>query len=183
MPYEKFYSSPFSIRLMLMYAASEYKKPITNTILTNCILENNEVNFFDLQFNLYELVKRGEFYGFKEDGEYLYRLTEDGQADIDCFNFKIPLVIKKKIRDSVEKQLKSEKPITDVIADYTPHGKEFLASMKVLENGIEQFGVNVLVTNREIAKSVCVYLKNNAARLFSNINEEINSVFYTGKNE
>ena len=93
------------------------------------------------------------------------------------------VVIKKKIRDSVEKQLKSEKTITDVIADYTPHGKEFLASMKVLENGIEQFGVNVLVTNREIAKSVCVYLKNNAARLFSNINEEINSVFYTGKNE
>lgn len=177
MPYEKFYSSAFSIRLMLMYAASEYKKPITNAILTNCILEKNDVNFFELQFNLYELVKRGELYGFKEDGQYLYRLTEDGQADIDCFNFKIPLVIKKKISDSVKKQLKSEQPVTDVIADYTPVGNEFLASMKVMENGVEQFGMNVLVTDREIAKSVCVYLKNNAARLFSNINEEINSVF------
>lgn len=180
MPYEKFYSSAFSMRLMLMYAASEYKKPITNTVLTNCILENNEVNFFDLQFNLYELVKRGELYGFKEDGEYFYRLTEDGQADIDCFNFKIPLVIKKKIRDSVEKQLEREKPITDVIADFTPVGKEFLASMKVMENGVEQFGVNVLVTDREIAKGVCVYLKNNAARLFGTVNDEINSAFMLG---
>ena len=93
------------------------------------------------------------------------------------------LVIKKKIRDSIEKQLKSEKPITDVVADFTPCGKEFLTSMKVLENGIEQFGINVLVTDREIAKAVCVYLKNNAARLFSNINEEIDAVFYTGEKE
>lgn len=181
MPYEKFYSSAFSMRLMLMYAASEYKKPITNAVLTNCILENNEVNFFDLQFNLYELVKRGELYGFKEDGEYLYRLTEDGQADIDCFNFKIPLVVKKKIRDSVRKQLEREKPITDVISDFTPVGKEFLASMKVMENGVEQFGVNVLVTDREIAKGVCVYLKNNAARLFGTVNDEINSAFMLGR--
>lgn len=181
MAYEKFYSSDFSMRLMLMYTALLYKKPITNSIITSCIMERNNVNFFELQFNLYELVKKGEFYGFKEDGQYLYRLTEDGKEDIECFEYKIPLVIKKKIKDSVDEQLKREKPITDVVADFTPEGDEFLASMKVLENGIEQFGVNVLVTDREIAKAVCVYLKNNAARLFTNINEEINAIFLNGK--
>lgn len=177
MAYEKFYSEDFSMRLMLMYTANEYKKPITNAILTQCVTENNEVNFFELQFNLYELVKRGEFYGFKENGEYLYRLTDSGKRDIGYFDYKIPLVIKKRLSESVKKQLKSEEPITDVIADFTPEGDEFLASMKVYENGIEQFGIDVLVPHREIAPGVCTYLKNNAARLFKTINNEINDIF------
>ena len=176
MPYEKFYSEDFSMRLMLMYTANQYKKPITNAILTQCITENNDVNFFELQFNLYELVKRGEFYGFKENNEYFYRLTDDGKRDIGYFDYKIPLVIKKRLENSVKKQLKSEEPITDVISDFTPVGDEFLASMKVLENGIEQFGINVLVARREVAPAVCTYLKNNASRLYEAINNDINDI-------
>lgn len=176
MPYEKFYSEPLSIRLMLMYAAKMYNKPITNAVLTQFITENNEVNFFELQYNLYELVKLGEFYGFKENNEYLYVLTNDGKDDIDCFHFKIPLVIKKKIEESVNKKLKSEEPVTDVISDFTPVGNEFLTSMKVLENGIEQFGINILIPNRQVAPAVCTYLKNNAARLYQMINNDINDI-------
>lgn len=182
-PFSKFYSDKFSMRLMLMYTALLYKKPIKNSVLMNCILENNDVNYFMLQYNLHQLVEKEEFYGFKEDGEYLYRLTENGEEDIKCLKYKIPLVIQKRIEKGVKKQLDSEKPISDVVSDFTPVGDEFLVSMKVLENGIEQFGINTLVTNRDIAEGVAIYLKQNAARLFCNLNEEINAIFEYPKSE
>lgn len=176
MAYEKLYENPFIVKLMILYAVREYKKPLTNPMLTKFVTEYNEINFFDLQFNIYELVKLGELYGFVENEMHYYRITEKGKEDISFFESKIPLVVRKRIRTSVEEQLKTELPVTDIIVDFTPEKNEFLVSVKVLENSVEQFGVNILVPKRENAIAVCEYFKHNVGEIYKFVNNGIQEI-------
>lgn len=175
-PYEKMYENPFIVKLMILYAVREYKKPLTNQMLTKFITEYNEMNFFDLQFNIHELVKLGELYGFVENGAHYYRMTKNGREDLSFFEDKIPKGIRKRIRMSVEEQLQSELPVTDVVVDFTPEKDEFLVSVKVLENSVEQFGVNILVPKRENALAVCEYFKHNVADIYKFVNNGIQEI-------
>ena len=176
MAFEKLYENPFIIKLMILYAVREYNKPLTNSMLTKFVTQYNEINYFDLQFNIYELVKLGELYGFVEDEMHYYRITDNGKEDISFFESKIPLVIRKRIRTSVEEQKTSELPVTDVVTDFTPMKNEFLVSVKVLENSVEQFGVNILVPKRENAIAVCEYFKHNVGEIYKFVNNGIQEI-------
>lgn len=175
-PYEKMYENPLIVKLMILYAVRAYKKPLTNSMLTKFVTEYNEINFFDLQFNIHELVKVGELYGFVENGMHYYRITKSGKEDLSFFESKVPMVLRKRIDKSVEQQLKSEMPITDVVVDFTPERNEFLVSVKVLENSYEQFGVNILVPKRENAMAVCEYFKNNVSEIYKFVNNGIQEI-------
>ena len=121
-------------------------------------------------------MKLGELYGFVENEMHYYRITEKGKEDISFFESKIPLVVRKRIRTSVEEQLKTELPVTDIIVDFTPEKNEFLVSVKVLENSVEQFGVNILVPKRENAIAVCEYFKHNVGEIYKFVNNGIQEI-------
>lgn len=175
-PYEKMYENPFIAKLMILYAVREYKKPVTNPLLTKFITEYNEMNYFDLQFNIHELVKLGELYGFLENGEHYYRITKNGKQDLSFFESKVPMGIKKRIKRSVEEQLQSELPVTDILVDFTPEKNEFLVSVKVLENSVEQFGVNLLVPRRDMAIAACEYFRQSVSEIYKFVNNGIQEI-------
>lgn len=176
MPYEELFKDKLAIKLMILYAVREYKKPLTNSLLTKLVTENNEINFFDLQYGISELVKIEDLYGFEEDGSHFYRLTPDGQSSIEYFEHKLPLVIRNRLRKSVKAQLDSEKPITDTITDYTPEGDGFLSTIKILENGIEQFSLSLYLPTRETAKATCEYFKHNIEDIYKYINKNVGEI-------
>ena len=176
MPYEDIFKDKLIIKLMVLYSIREYNRPLTNSLLTKLVTESNEINFFDLQYCISELVKVDDLYGFEEEGSHYYRLTKDGKDSIEFFENKIPLVIRNRLKKSVKAQLESEKPITDIIADYTPVDNGFLSSVKVIENGIEQFGVNIFVPTRDNARVACQYLKANVGDIYKYVNKNVGEI-------
>ncbi len=176
MPYEDIFKDKLIIKLMILYAVREYKKPLSNSLLTKLVTENNEIDFFDLQYGISELVKIGDLYGFEEDGFHFYRLNSDGKDSIDFFENKIPLVLRNRIRKSVNAQHEKEKPITDVVTTTVPEGDGFLVSVKILEDGIEQFGVNINVASRETAKATCEYFKHNVGDIYQYVSKNIGEI-------
>lgn len=176
MPYEDIYKDKLIIKLMILYAVREYNKPLSNSLLTKLVTENNEIDFFDLQYGISELVKIGDLYGFEEDGLHLYRLNREGKDSIDFFENKIPLVLRNRIRKSVNLQKENEKPITDIITKTVPEGDGFLVSVKVLEDGVEQFGVNIFSASRETAKLTTEYFKHNVEAIYQFVNKNIGEI-------
>ena len=177
MPYESILRDDVILRLVILFAADKYGKPVTNPELTKFILSGNEIDYFLFQHNIYELMKMEKLRVFKEFGKDFYEITPDGKETVSFFYKKIPLLVRNKISFEVEQALNLDKPQTKVIADFMPEGNEFLASVKLIENGQEQFSMNILVPRREHAVVVCEYFEENISKIYRDMNEEVMKLF------
>lgn len=177
MPFEKILQDDFILRLIILYVAGEYGESLTNPELTKLIMEGQEVDYFTLQYNIYELVKMDQLRMFMDNGKHYYELTDEGKEAAGFFQTKIPLLIRKKLDNAILEKKKSRQPKTAVIADFTPEGGEFLAGIKILENDQEQFSINVLVPSREHAIRVCQFFQEHIEEIYQQTNQEIMKLF------
>ena len=177
MPFEKILQDDFILRLIILYVAGEYGESLTNPELTKLIMEGQEVDYFTLQYNIYELVKMDQLRMFMDNGRHYYELTDEGKEAAGFFQAKIPLLIRKKLDTAILEKKKSQQPKTAVIADFTPEGGEFLAGIKILENDQEQFSMNVLVPTREHAIRVCQFFQEHIEEIYQQTNQEIMKLF------
>ena len=177
MAYEAILKDDVILRLVILFAADKYGRPVTNPELTKFILTGNDVDYFLLQHNIYELMKMEKLRVFKEYGKDYYEITPDGSETIGFFFKKIPLLVRNKIIFEVEQALNLDKPQTKVVADFIPEGNEFLAGVKLIENGQEQFSLNILVPRREHAITVCEYFEENISKIYRDMNEDIMKLF------
>ena len=177
MPFEKILQDDFILRLIILYVAREYGSSLTNPELTKFIMDGQDVDYFNLQYNIYELVKMEQLRVFMDSGKHYYELTEEGQETAGFFQSKIPMLIRKKLDKAILEKKKTEEPKTAVIADFMPEGGEFLAGIKILENNQEQFSMNVLVPTREHAIRVCQFFQEHIEEIYKQTNEEIMKLF------
>ncbi len=177
MPFEKILQDDFILRLIVLYVACQYGTSITNPELTKLIMDGQDVDYFTLQYNIYELVKMEQLRVFTDNGKHYYELTEEGKEAAGFFQQKIPLLIRRKLDNAIIEKKKSEEPQTAVIADFMPEGGEFLAGIKILENGQEQFSMNVLVPTRDHAVTVCRFFQEHIEEIYQKTNEEIMKLF------
>lgn len=177
MPFEKILQDDFILRLMILYVARQYGASMTNPELTKFMMEGQDVDYFNLQYNIYELVKMEQLRVFLDEGKHYYELTDEGRETAGFFQQKIPLLIRKKLDDAVLEKKRTQAPKTAVIADFMPEGGEFLAGVKILENDQEQFSLNVLVPTREHAVRVCQYLREHIEAIYQQTNDEIKKLF------
>ncbi len=177
MPFEKILQDDFILRLIILYVCREYGDSITNPQLTKFIMDGQEVDYFNLQYNIYELVKMENLRVFTDGGKHYYELTDEGKETAGYFQSKIPMLIRKKLDEAILEKKKNDAPKTAVIADFNPEGGEFLAGIKILENDQEQFSLNVLVPTREHAIRVCQFLQEHIEEIYQQTNQEIMKLF------
>jgi hypothetical protein len=177
MPYQSILRDDVVLKLVILFTINEYGKPLTNPELTKYIMGDNSVDYFLLQHNIYELVKMEKMRVFKDNGKDYYEITTDGTETVGFFLSKIPMIVRKKIITAIGNRKKLDEPQTKVVADFMPEGNEFLAGVKILENGQEQFSLNILVPRREHAKVVCEYFEKNIEDIFKNINDKVVELF------
>ncbi len=82
-------------KLLVLYVIKALKHPISNTQLTEIILENNFINYFTLQQYVSELVL-SDFLKYQVMNEKnLLTLTEKGDSVLSFFNGRISSIKKK----------------------------------------------------------------------------------------
>lgn len=122
-------------KLLVLYVMESLKSPITNTQLTEIILENNFINYFTLQQYISELVS-SEFlrYDMVNDKNLIY-ITEKGSNVLSFFSDRISTMKKKIIDDYLLSMIDSIKKELTIHSDYTL-GKDnaFIVDLQALEN-------------------------------------------------
>ena len=85
-------------KLLVLYVIKSLKRPITNTQLTEIILENNFINYFTLQQYISELISSDFLKYVLVNDKNLINITEKGDNVLSFFIDRIS-PIKKKIID------------------------------------------------------------------------------------
>jgi DNA-binding PadR family transcriptional regulator len=157
-------------KLLILYILDKVENPLTNSEVTQFILENNYMNYFMVQQFLSELVN-AKFIEFStKDGNEYYHLSSAGRATLDFFNDRIPEEIKSNVDSSYEQKKKDMIKESQIVANYFKKNEsEYIIILKVIEKDIVLFSLSLNVPSKEQAKLICNNWKEKSNDVYKNI--------------
>lgn len=157
-------------KLLVLYVMESLKQPITNTQLTEIILENNFINYFTLQQYISELVS-SDFLKYElVNDKNLIQITEKGLKTLSFFSDRISAIKKKIIDDYLLSMIDSIKKELTIHSDYTL-GKDdaFIVNLKALENDNLLINLDVSVPSKKQALELCNKWNENPSDIYTKI--------------
>lgn len=143
-------------RIMILYMLNRLEYPLTNTQITNFILEKDYTNYFTVQQTISDLLSSELITAESTHNNTRYRITEEGQKTLRFFSDKISSGIKKDISDYFREHNFELREETSVYADYfksSGNGYQVRCQIRNLEDTV--LDLTLHVRNREQAQAIC----------------------------
>lgn len=159
-----------SNKLLILYILDKIKMDLTNSQITQLIMETELMNYFSLQEFLSQLIESNFVQIYNESNKELYSLTTKGMQALEYFLGRIPQDIKDKIDIYTIQNKDQILNDTQVKSDFIKvSDNEFIVSLKVIENQTNLIDLNLNVSSNKQAKLICDNWKNNASHLYADI--------------
>lgn len=159
-------------KLLLLYIIKSIKYTISNSQLTDIVLEHSFINYFTLQQYLTELEKSNFIKLELNDNKELVLLTKKGDSVLSLFKDRLSAGKIKSIDEYLSEQLDSIKKELNIFADYTPDNSDsFSVNLKAIEGNCTLIDLNISVPTKDQAKELCAKWKNNSSEIYNKIME------------
>ena len=158
-------------KLLMLYVLKSIKEPISNTQLTEIILENNFINYFTFQQYLSEL-EESKFVEYQEaNDKKLLMLTEKGDTVLSLFKDRISPSKISIIDEYIKEKIGSIKKELTIHADYTLSDSDdsFIVDLKAIEDQALLMELKLSVPTKNQATSICNRWKENPSDIYTNI--------------
>lgn len=162
-------------KLLLLYIFCELDIPVSNSQITQIVLENNLINYFSLQQYLSELTESGFLKNDKRDNHTLLIITPTGKETLRFFINRVPEKKKELIDEYIKSCDLKAKNKVEALSDFVPDGKDsFVVSLKILNDSNTDLEIRIPVSSREEARRICNLWKKKYAEVHSSIKEKLN---------
>lgn len=157
-------------KLLILYILERLNIPMTNTEITQFILENNYMNYFLVQQFLGELVN-SKFVEFStRDGYEYYHLSNAGKDTLTFFSDRISEDVKTDIDDKSKQTKKDMIKDTQIIGNYYKKSElEYIVNLRAIEKDIVLINLSLSVVSNKQAKLICGNWKENPETIYKNI--------------
>lgn len=157
-------------KLILLYAAQQFAVPLTNRQMTDFIMQQELLNYFEMQQYLGDLVDQSMLEFSTSEGEDYYVITETGNKSLELLGSRIPQFERRQINDAIAENKKSFVMYTNIFADYTKEDDdEYVVSLKVQEGPYTMIDLKLNVVSNKHAKAICENWEQNAQYLYGDI--------------
>lgn len=161
-------------KLILLYILNKIKSPLSNSLLTEIVLENNLINYFHLQQYISELIDSG-FIIINENKQF-YSISKQGKNVLDFFNNRISDKKKNIINDYF---LKNNYIITNQKISnaefYKDENNSYIINCVLDENDKHIIELKLYASSKSEAKQICQKWKLNAEEIYKKIHNELNN--------
>ena len=143
-------------RVMILYMLNQVEYPLTNTQITNFILEKEYTNYFTVQEILSDLISTQLITAESTHNNTRYRITPYGQESLGFFHVKISDAIKEDIRTYFQAHHFDLRQETAIFADYykaANHG--YAVRCRIQNQRTDLVDLTIHVQNRDQAEAVC----------------------------
>lgn len=157
-------------KLLLLYVLEVLNRPISNTQLTELVLENNLINYFTLQQYISEL-DSAQFISYKDINEKkLLAITKKGENVLSFFKDRISPSKITIVNNYLNDKLDLIKKELTVQSDYTLEKNDsFLVDLKALEDNSTLMELKISVPTKKQAITLCSKWQNNPSDIYTNI--------------
>jgi len=157
-------------KLLLLYIFDRIELPMSNSQITQFVLENDIMNYFMLQQYLGELKDSKFITENQKDNEYISTITENGKSALSYFVNRIPKSQIEKIDQLLNIQKQNFIKNTQIKADYIKlKDDEYLVRLNVIEKDLPIINLKLSVANNKQAKQICEKWRENAPSLYGQI--------------
>lgn len=158
-------------KILLLYILKNAETELTNSQLTQIVLDNKIMNYFYLQTLVSELLDNDLIKIFKDTNKETYMLDSEAIQMLEVFEKDIPQSLKNKIINYLrthKEELSSDQ--AQIKCGYIKHSdSEFTVNLRVLEKKTSLIDINLNVPSEAQAEKICDSWKNNASTAFSEI--------------
>ena len=149
-------------RVMILYMLNQVEYPLTNTQITNFILEKEYTNYFTVQEILSDLISSQLITAESTLNNTRYRFTPSGQESLGFFHVIISDAIKEDIRTYFVEHDFDLKQETSVYADYYKvPGEGYAVRCRIRNLETDIVDLTLHVSGRQQAEAVCQNWKKN----------------------
>lgn len=165
-------------KLKLLYIFKYINLPLTNSEITNFILDNDFLDYFTLQQFLGDLCDSKFVVLNSKNGNEYYSISEAGIAALDMFGEKLPQYFIAQVEKNFSTFKKEIKKHRELLGHYyKKKDDEYIVSLQVMENGSVIFSLSINVPDENLAKYICKKWDSNPEYIFSSILKTLTTDF------
>ncbi len=154
-------------KLMLLYLLNKVDFEMTNTQLTEFILEKKYTNYFQIQTALSELVEEDLCRNKKIGNSTYYKITNMGKQTLSFFQHNISEAIRKEMDEYLKENEYELREESSIRADYLREKKdEYHVHCTITENKSLLLDLTVNVTSEQEAQLVCSHWKKKSTEIY-----------------
>lgn len=168
-------ATPFTVyKLIVLYMLQNSRESLTNSQISEFILEREYTNYFHLQQAVSELVESELVEKQTVSNSSYYKLTEDGKNTLSYFENQLSEDIKKEIREYLKKNGCETASQILMPADYYINSQGgYAVRCQLIERNVSLIDLNVSAPNLEAAKAMCRRWPDKCQNIFGKIMEEL----------
>ena len=157
-------------RLIILFMLDKVEYPLTNTQITNFILEKDYTTYFTVQQTFADLLSSDLITAESTHNNTRYRITAEGKEALHFFGDKITDAIKKDILTFFEEHHYDLKQETSVFADYfKATGSGYSVRCQIKETDQTVIDLTLSVSTKEQAQAVCSNWQNQSEQVYATL--------------
>lgn len=168
-------AAPFTTyKLIVLYMLLHSQKKLSNSQISEFILDREYTNYFHLQQAISELVEAELIEKRTISNTSYYELTEEGKATLSYFENELSSEIRSEIKQYLKKHGCETPPRIMTPADYyeTPQGS-FQVRCQLIEKGTSLIDLTITAPGVEAAKSICHSWPQKSQKIYELMMEEL----------
>ncbi|MCI6736924.1 MAG: DUF4364 family protein [Intestinibacter sp.] len=157
-------------KLLILYILYKIKMDLTNSQITQVVLETEMMNYFSLQQLLSQLMESKFLKIYKESDKEFYCLTQKGLETLESLMLKIPIDAANKVDHYIKLNKESLLAETQVKSSFVKQSEnEFIVNLRVIENQSNLIDLNLNVSSEKQANHICNNWKKNASHMYAEV--------------
>lgn len=142
-------------KLMVLYMLDKVKFPLSNTQISNFVLEKDYTTYFSIQQAISELLQADLIRAESTHNNTHYHITLAGRETLSLFPDKLSYDIKKDVVVYfAEKKVELEKEI-QIMADYSRTSQGYVARCQLRDCEVPLIDLSIRSATREQAEAIC----------------------------
>ena len=154
-------------KLILLYMLDNLDFPMTNSQISEFVLENGYTDYFTPQQTIYDLQSSELIVAENVRNSTRYLITDSGRETISMFNSKLPSAIKEDIQTFFQKKKYQLRKEIDIQADYYPIDKEYMVHCLIKEKKSTLLELKLNVVTKEQAVHICDHWQKDSEEIYN----------------
>lgn len=169
----------YETKLIILYSIKNLKQSPGYHLLSQVVTGSADINFFEIQEYIEELVELKCIEEYIIEGEIVYSLTQAGEEMCEYFAVRIPASVRDKIEESAYEINNDKSDENKVYANYIPINElEYKVNCGIMENNIKLLDFEMYAGPKERAKKICEYFKEHTKDFYMSLVENIEKNIY-----
>lgn len=168
-------AAPFTLyKLIILYMLKNSESPLSNSQISEFILEREYTGYFQLQQAISELLEAELITMHTVSNTSYYQLSEDGSNTLKYFADELSPEIKNEVRQYLRKngQEIQERILTP--ADFYPTGQgSYAVRCQIAENNVAVLDLTFTAPSQDAAKAICENWPDKCQNIYTKIMEEL----------